>query len=237
MDRITDSGSVGWGSIPHGCTTMTIKPFITAALLAVSTFAGAHTVIGTFNWADPASLSPAFPAPDASNRYGEYISNVTFFSNGVTLTVDDSYVAQQSQRARFLYGYNTQEVEMRAYMNSDIIINAPENMYVTRVSFAGAKADGYYMTSYDEASSFDGQEWSTTEPQPEARFYVEATINCTKITAICSDMASVNDIVTDDDGTAPQWFTISGVSLNGTPTQPGLYICRKNGVAERVLIR
>ena len=216
----------------------TVRLLIVTFFSVLATVASAHTSRGIFKWSDPSSLVPAYPAPTSDNRYGEYIGSVTFTDNGIKLLIDDSDVAQLSQRARFLYGYVTQEVEMRAYPGSDIIITAPEGMTVNRVVFEGAKADGNYLTSYDENSTFQGQEWTTSAPTATARFLVDVTINCTSITVICTDNAGIDDIKADaipDSGA--RWFTITGMELSGRPYTPGLYIKHHNNSARRIIIR
>ena len=195
----------------------------------------ADRVTDVFNWSDPASLSPAYGAPTAADRYGAYISMTVFTApGGTTCQIDDSQVAEGSQKARFLYGYNTGVVEMRAYANSDIIVTAPQGMAVESVAFAGAKADGYYMTPYDEHSSFDGQTWATTQPAAQARFYVEATINCTSMTVTCVRTAAVSDITADTADAPARWYTLQGVALPDRPTAPGLYI-RRTGNASKII--
>ena len=208
------------------------------AIFTVCLGAQGSTVRGFFNWSDPGSLSPAFPAPNADNRYGEYISNVTFSDNGVTVMVNEDDVKEKSQCARFLYGYLTQAVEMRAYHNSDIIITAPEGMVVKRVQFTGAKADANYLTPYDENSAFNGQEWSTEQPGREVKFYVEATINCNSITVICTEAAGVEDIVADADAEAATvWYTLSGIAMNEKPSTPGVYVRRQGAKVSKVVIK
>lgn len=215
-----------------------MKRFFLSIVLAALACTGAYakTVSGVFNWSDPQSLTPAFNAPTSDNRYGEYISNVTFSDNGVTLVVNDDDVKEQSRRARFLYGYQTRVVEMRAYLDSDIVITAPEGMYVKRIKFEGGKASGDQLVPYDENSAFVGQEWSTENPQPSTKFYVAETINCTSITVVCTDVAGVESVVSDAAAGNEQWCTMSGVVLDSKPTQPGLYICRNGHKVSKVLI-
>lgn len=200
-------------------------------------FCSARTVTATFDWSQPSSLTPAYSAPDASNRYGEYIGNVEFSDNGVTCLINDDDVKEGSQKARFLYGYNTQMVEMRAYAQSDIIVTAPEGLVVTRVAFAGAKADGNYMTPYDANSAFTGQEWESSEPGREARFYVEATINCTSMKVVCTEPAGVTDVTVDEANAPEQWYTLQGQALKGKPVAAGLYIERGGGKVRKVVVK
>lgn len=210
---------------------------ILAVLSVLCPVFAAHTVRAVFNWADPSSLSPAFPAPNASNRYGEYISKVNFTADGVTLFIDDDAVKESSQKARFLYGYVTQCVEMRAYAGSDIVIEAPENMTVTRVQFEGAKADENYLTSYDAASTWSGQEWTPSTSASAARFYVAATINCTRITVVCTEDAGVEAVEADARAAEETWYNLQGVRLDKMPIAPGVYVRSKGAKACKMIVR
>ena len=93
---------------------------LTVLLALASAFGSQAQLSATFNWADPASLTPAYSAPTSANRYGEYVSMKTFTdtNSGTTVFIDDSGVDQQSQKARFLYGYLSNAVELRVYPQS-----------------------------------------------------------------------------------------------------------------------
>lgn len=188
-----------------------------------------------FDWSNPAGLTPAYSAPTAENRYGEYIGGVEFTSAGVSLVIDDEDVAQQSQKARFLYGYLTQVVEMRAYPGSCISITAPEGRHVARIEFAGAKADESYMQTPE--GKLQNGVWTPAETRPNpVIFTIDATINCTKITVVTEDTQGVDDIIADTD-TDEQWYTVGGVGLYGKPAAAGLYVQRMAGRSKLVIIK
>lgn len=206
------------------------KLFAVAALLVLAVTAQAQAV---FNWAQPATLTPSFPAPNADNRYGEYISMVKFTDKGVTLTVDDSGVMQQSQKARFLYGYNTQVVEMRAYAGSFVRITPPEGYEVKSVTLEGAKVGGEYIYSADWNPE-NGVECTTTgtttvwtwrTPKDSIELTVYATINCTSTSVQLSQKAGVDGIEADPAAEAVL-YTLQGVRVQGVPAEPGLYLRR-----------
>ena len=208
-----------------------------ACVLAFASCAYADTVTAIFNWSDPSTLSPAYPAPTSTNQSGEYIGNVVFSNKGVTVKINDDNVKELSRKARFYFGYLTQCCEMRAYYESDIIVTAPEGMTVSQISFEGAKVGNEYLIPYDEKSSFSGQTWTAGVAAREAKFFVDVNINCTAMMVRCTGEAGVDDITADDTDTESQWFTLTGIQLNERPTAPGLYIQRKGAKAERVLIR
>lgn len=191
----------------------------------------------TFDWSRPGSLTPAYPAPTADNRYGEYISNVTFTSGPVELTIDDSSVKEQSQRARFLYGYNTQVVEMRAYVMSSIIISVPETENIVSVSFEGAKVTDQQLTYGGTYGTFKGSTWSVKEGESvhQVEFDVDATINCTATTVTIST-AGADDVFAESASTPGEWFTLEGIRLPARPDVPGLYIVRNGSKTVKVRI-
>lgn len=208
---------------------------IVCFLAAVAALQAPAQATAVFNWSNPAGLTPAYAAPTAENRYGEYIGGVEFTSAGVTLVIDDEDVAQLSQKARFLYGYLTQVVEMRAYPGSLISITAPEGRHVARIEFAGAKADESYMQT-PEGKLLNGV-WTPAETRPNpVIFTIDATINCTKITVVTEQTQGVDDIVADTDAEA-QWYTVGGVELPARPAVPGLYVRRLAGRSKLVIIK
>jgi hypothetical protein len=195
-------------------------------------------VTAVFNWSDPTTLNPAYTGPTASNRYGQYIGNVLFTDNSVSLLINDDEVADANHKARFLFGYNTQMIEMRAYEDSDIIITAPDGMCVHQVTFEGAKADENYMISYDDASSFTDGSWTAGSDAQEAKFLVCATINCTKITVYCTERTGVDDIVAESASPASaRWYTIDGRYLSKQPTASGVYVKCIGNTAKTIFIR
>lgn len=202
------------------------------ALLSIS----AQTVI--FNWAAPQSLTPPFEAPTSTNRYGPYIADSVFTSpEGVTIDIDDSEVKELSQKARFLYGYLTGEVELRVYPSSFITIAAPEKLQIKSVSFAGAKADNTYMEYVGENGEFKGNTWTTsTDGVKSVIFEVKSTINCTSTTVVLTENASVNDITIDHGDSQEFWYNINGIRHDSLPTVKGTYISVRNGKSYKIFI-
>ena len=211
--------------------SFTLISCLVAALFSVS----AETVV--FNWANPGSLSPAFEAPTSANRYGPYIGDAVFSSPaGVTIDIDDSQVKELSQKARFLYGYMTEEVELRVYPNSSIIISAPEGKAIKTVSFTGAKADDYYMYAEGEDGEFVGNTWTCSRDDvASVEFVVFTTINCTSTTVAIDNAAGISDISAD--ASSATWFGIDGLRYSERPSTPGLYIKVTDGKTSKVLIK
>ena len=148
-----------------------------------------------FDWSDPTSLTPSFPAPDANNRYGEYISNVAFQAGPVTFTVNDDGVAQGSQKARFLWAYMTRIVEMRAYDLSVVHIEVPDSLHISCVRFEGAKVSDVEMDYMGTDGTFTGNVWNaSTQAVHSVDFFVYATINCTLTSVEVDEIASVEDL-------------------------------------------
>lgn len=199
------------------------------------------TATASFRWSQPATLTPAFAAPDADNRYGEYISKVSFTAGEVSLTVDDDDVKESSQKARFLFGYNTREVEMRAYPGSYVKITVPEGRRIVLVSFDGAKVGTSYMSvdwPKTGAGLVDGTTatWRFDGDNREVIFYIDVTINCTLTTVTSDKTTGVPDIVTGRAEDA-EWFTLGGIVLPEKPTLPGVYLRRNGSTVSRILVR
>lgn len=208
-----------------------------AALAVIANARAEETVSGYFNWGKPGTLSPAFPAPTSSNRQGQTITGTTFTSEGISFAVDDSQVSEQSRKARFYFGYDTQEVELRAYSNSDVVVTAPEGMTVKSISFTGPQADGDFMESYDEKSSWNGGTWTASEAAQEVRFYVGTRCELITTTVVCVAAAGVDDIMADGNGGVERWFDLRGCELAERPTAAGLYICRQGTKTRKVIVR
>lgn len=221
------------------------KLFLTFSLVFVALAAVASDIDdptscrNVFNWTDPSSLDPAYPAPNSGNRYGEYISNVTFKTNaGINsfyLTIDDSNVKEQSQRARFLFGYNTQKVEMRAYPGSYIKISTKKN-YISWIEFTGPKVDNNYLECLGEDAEYKDGRWYVNPSSSEVEFYVHTTINC--FTTECMhSTADVSEVAVDsDDDDKAVWYTLDGCRLASRPDVPGVYI-RRGAQVTKVLIK
>lgn len=204
-----------------------------ATLCTPVVLAGGDTAVtGTFDWAKPVTLTPAYRPLSMSDRYGDYIGGVVFTDHSVALTIDDGGVREQSQRARFVYGYNTQCTEMRAYPGSDIIVSAPKGYDVTAVTFTGAKVGADYTTPYDAASRFDGGTWTAAQPDSVARFYVDVTINCTMMTVTCHEHGAGLADITVDNEQPSAWIALDGVQYATRPEHPGVYVVRNGDKAK-----
>lgn len=212
--------------------------FLTLSACCMSAMAAGETTDCTFNWSQPATLTPAYPAPTADNRYGEYISNVTFTSGPVEFTVDDSSVKEQSQRARFLYGYNTQTVEMRAYVNSVLQIEVPESESIVSITFEGAKVTDTQLSYAGTYGTFKGSTWTVNpgESVHQVEFDVNATINCTGTTVTLAT-AGVDTVLADPTAGTSVWYTLQGTRLAAEPAAPGLYIVRNGANTTKIYLR
>lgn len=209
--------------------------------LAISFSAFAEESTAVFNWSDPTSLNPSYKAPTADNRYGEYISKVTFTANGATFCINDDSVKELSQKARFLYGYNTKIVEMRAYPTSIITVSAPDGGVIKSVTFEGAKVTSDYISAVDDdLGTFSGSEWKASESVAVTSIdlYIDATINCTKTTVKYVGNASVGAISNGKDVYPVRWYDLTGRIYTSKPASRGLYIVKNNdGSTRRVIVK
>ena len=197
-----------------------------------------------FNWTDPASLTPAFSAPDANNRYGEYVGGTVFGGDGATFSVDDSGVSEQSRRARFLFNYTTRTVELRAYLDSDIVIRAAEGRTLSTIVLEGPETDEYYISMtepaegvvYTPAADYMTGTWTLPAGTVEARLQVRVRMECTRARITTADQAAVDAITADANNAPAVWFTLQGIPLPSAPTVPGLYLRRSGSDTRRILI-
>ena len=213
-------------------------------LLILLTFAipaAADETSAVFNWSDPTSLSPAFKAPTSENRYGEYISKVTFSASGASFTINDDNVKELSQKARFLYGYETKVVEMRAYPTSILTICAPDGANIKTIAFEGAKVTADYISTVDdETGTFTGSTWKVADGVglSQVELYIDKTINCTKTTVTYAGNASVGTVSTAKDVKPLRWYDLTGRTYTTKPAARGVYIVKNSdGSTQRVIVK
>lgn len=217
-----------------------MKYFIAALMLAFGLNANAEWIWGdTYNWESPLTLTPPFSPATAENRSGDYVGGVEFKGNYSTITIDDSAKKEQSQSARFYFGYLTQTNELRVYPGSIIKIVGSERQTIRGVRFSGAKVGAEYLEANIADGKWDEGLWGVnTEEVTEVSFTVLATINCTQITVSGNDWDSVDDISVDTEGEIVSWTDMQGRTYNERPQTAGIYLCRySNGKVARTLVR
>ena len=242
MDRITDSGSVDWGSTPHGRTTFppTIVKKILFILMSASVIpCSAQTYL--FNWTKPHALAPAFPAPDANNSKSESVSNVTFKSGPVSFFVGDDDVTDSSQKARFQYGYTTMTVELRAYARSVFVVSVPDDLVIKEIGFVESQVRDIPLDYTGDSGVFRNNTWTATTDGAvrEVSFDVVNTTTCTLTTVTVEAYDSQNgvaDVVIEEE-CADEWYTVQGQRLNHQPTHPGMYVAVRNGKVRKLIVR
>jgi hypothetical protein len=193
-----------------------------------------------FNWASPSSLAPTYAAPTSANRTGDYIGNVVFRSNGVELVICDNDVPDAADKARLVYNNYTAAPELRSNLYSYILITAPEGMDVSQVLFEGAKVGDSYLRSTLVDSSFKNGTWTAgSAASSTAQFDVISTINCSKITVICTQHSGVTDITTDNDAniSPTAWFMLNGAKLTQRPLAPGVYVQQQGKSFKKIFVR
>ena len=212
---------------------------LTVLLALASAFGSQAQLSATFNWADPASLTPAYSAPTSANRYGEYVSMKTFTdtNSGTTVFIDDSGVDQQSQKARFLYGYLSNAVELRVYPQSQMVFTVPDGQYISKIEFQGPKVGQEYLDEENGLGSWNMGTWTTGEKHERSvTFDVSVTINCTATIVSAQKGLGVSDITTDS-STEAAYYTLHGVAVDPQALNPGLYIVRRGTETGKVLVR
>lgn len=211
-----------------------------AILIALTSLKAESQTVSTFDWSDPGTLTPQFSAPTSSNRYGEYIGDVVFTGEHATLVVVDSLIKEQSQQARFLYGYNTGMVEMRAYPGSFITIKATDDdHYITQVEFQGAKVGIDYLDEVNNQGSWSRGTWTAGDERcSSVTFGVYVTINCTATIVYSSAGLGVPALSSDDSDTesAAEYYTLTGQRVTA-PVKGNLYLRCSGANVSKVLYR
>ena len=239
MDRITDSGSVDWGSTPHG-RTMLKKFFAVILWLAGCAVAFSQNSAQSydFNWSSPSSLFPPLKAPDSGNRNGEYLSGITFTNGPVSLTVSDDNLDEDSQSTRLFWALSTETVEMRAYPGAMITISVPVEEEIKRITFLGDKVSERQLSCIGNTGKISGNTWLPTS-QPgmmEVRFRVDATINCTCISVSVSD-AGVDEMFSATVPESSNYYTLRGERLSRKPKTPGIYLRGSASGFQKIIVR
>lgn len=208
---------------------MNIKTIIVTIATVGSIFTiNAQTIKATFDWSNPTTLSPSYPSPTETKRSGEYVGNVKFTNNGVTMVVSDEEIKEKSQSARFYFGYNTGVCELRVYTNSDIIITAPTGMSITSIDFMGPEVGEYYLEPYC-TGSWNGMIFTPDDENihNEVKFYAPSRVEITNTVVTCSRVNAVTDIHDDVDDAQPVYYDLQGRPVDGNNITKGLYICKK----------
>ena len=192
----------------------------------------ASAQIYNFRWNNPTTLTPSFPAPNSSNRYGEIVSNVEFKSGPVTFIVDDD-ANDDSEKACFYYGYTTLSVEMRAYRFSTLKIGVVDGYIIKEIKFEESVERNIPLSYKGSGGTFKKGTWTseTSEQVTSIQFDVDNTLNLafTSVTVEQQNddtQNAIESIGIDRPENYEQWFTLQGVRLSSRPFTPGLYILR-----------
>lgn len=215
---------------------MSIRNLIACACLifAASVSVAQESITAVFDWSKPESLDPAFRGPESGDKIGVNLDGAVFTSRGVKFRVDDSRVSEGSRKARFYWAYLTDGIELRAYMDTDIIITAPEGMAIQSVSFTGPQADSDSLTPCDTSGAWSGATWTAGTDASEVSFYVPVRCELTTTAVTCKAWNAVGSIAADPQ--PGQWYDLSGRPVTGRPSVPGVYLLRRGTSVTRHLV-
>ncbi len=192
-------------------------------------------ITATFDWTNPKSLMPAYDSPTAENRDGAKVGGVDFFDSGVSFWINDNDVKEQSRKARFYFGYNTQRCELRIYMGSSITIGVAAQC-IQSVTFEGTEVGEDYMTAQAEGS-WSGSTWTMETPSEIALFDIDARCQIARTIVKYTFSDGVDDILVDETNVKSVWYDLSGRALKNQPDTPGVYVEVRGAQKRKVFVK
>ncbi|MDE5608252.1 MAG: chitobiase/beta-hexosaminidase C-terminal domain-containing protein [Muribaculaceae bacterium] len=198
----------------------------------------------TFNFASPASLSPAYPADkddstleaDGTNGFYANVTDVKFTDGDITVTS-----TKGSTDAR-LYYQNNGKVQLRVYNGGTTTISS-DNAKLLIAKIVITYNNG--STSYNKVvapaeGNWDKETgtWTPAEGVAGAKsvtFEYTGTQQINAIEVYTAEASGVDSIGVDGDNAPAVYYNLQGVRVDN-PT-PGLYIMRQGSKAIKVLVR
>lgn len=262
---VSASSACSW-KIPAGTYNFAFD-FDNMAMTAAKADAPQPTTIeGTFNFNDPVSLDPSYPAyaeslpepwkADQTNFMIELQdadkTPVVLTSNGVTLTQVKGASTVNSFR---IYRQASGVQELRWFKNSSLKISAPANYYITKVEFysprtaaqsklnavtvGSATADEKLVAIAELPEGMQaGFEYTNSDIKVLSQsFFVNTTTSAQLIKVSTAQIVdAVEGIVADDDADAPVYY-YNMQGVRVTNPENGIYIRVQGKNATKVLVR
>lgn len=196
---------------------------------ATFTFLSENTKVATFNFTDPASLTPAQVAPEAGS--GVVVDDIEFTKDVITLVCEKDTAASTSCRL-YLSTSAGALVDLRTYKPSTITISA-NNANIVGIEFTGNKADNTYLSV--DKGTFEGKNWSSTAATSSVVFTTTATTNIQTITVTYEvDADGVEGVEINNEAPAT-FYNLQGVKVDNPAN--GIYIKVQGSKASKVYIK
>lgn len=195
------------------------------------------TTTATFDFMDPASLSPAQGDP---GQDGINVAGTTFKAGDVELTLDEN---SNKAVARLWTLTNNRGIVLRLYTTDKATVKALNGKKITKITYIVAEGADFAPVFDDQKGSYaaTSKTWTagSAEGVSDTFFKVQKTSNISKmIVEVTDSSVGIDDITADDSSDAPvEYFNLQGIRVNADSLTPGLYIRRQGKTVSKTLVR
>ena len=220
--------------------------------VADATFAIKAPADATFVFANPASLTPAYPADmtdesleedsnkNGVNGYFANISDVEFTDGGITVTN-----AKGSSTDARLYYQTGGKIQLRVYNGGSTTISAKAGLLISKIVITynnGSTSYNKVVAPEEGAWAFDKDAsegtWTAAEGEAGVKsvtFDYTGTQQINAIEVYTEEGSGVDSIGVDSENAAPIYYNLQGVRVDNPAN--GLYIMKQGTKASKVIVR
>lgn len=205
--------------------------------------------VADFNFGDPATLTPAVEAPEASN--GVDVNGKTFTAaKGVTLAVAEEGGEGANQTKPRIWnpsGANAGKMDFRIYNGWSFTVTAPEGYLLSAIEMTHYNASNKIKLSATVGTVTESGSWEMPAVAPAAEA-TEATgksvtftataannIQTMKVIVVPDGQSGIESVVAADENAPVEYYNLQGVRV-ANPTA-GLYIVKQGSKVSKAIIR
>lgn len=194
----------------------------------------------TFNFADPFSLTPKYSESDYEadgNNWKIDVQDVAFTEKGVAIKAVYTDPEATGTAAR-LYKQATGKCQYRVYSKSSIVITAPENNAISKVTFDfNNGTTSSKQVNAPATGTWTAPVWEAPEAgAAEVSFSLKGTVQINVITVtLKDDFEAVENVAVDNENAPVEYFNLQGVRVANP--ENGLFIRRQGSKVSKVIIR
>ena len=201
----------------------------------------------TFNFAKPATLTPAYPATkdgegleaDGENGNMQAVVNDVVFSVG-NVSVSSTNTAEKGTPAKIYYQAKG-DIQLRAYNGGSTTVKSTDaNNNITKIVFTynNGSTSANNVTA-PEVGAWDKTTCTWTGSAQEVVFNYKGSVQILTIEVFCAEglTSGVDDVTVDNEDNAPvEYYNLQGVRVEN-PAAGQLYIKRQGSKATKVIVR
>lgn len=204
--------------------------------------------VADFNFGDPATLTPAVEAPEASN--GVDVNGKTFTAaKGVTLAVAEEGGEGANQTKPRIWnpsGANAGKMDFRIYNGWSFTVTAPEGYLLSAIEMTHYNASNKIKLSATVGTVTESGSWEMPAVAPAAEA-TEATgksvtftataannIQTMKVIVVPDGQSGIESVVAADENAPVEYYNLQGVRV-ANPTA-GLYIVKQGSKVSKAII-